>query len=560
MKFGWLTLAHSPAPEHDQREIFEQLDQACLAENLGFDGVWLTEHNFTGESVYSDPIPFAAALAMRTSRIRIGFAVIQMALAPSGAAGDTAVAARQSQSKGRLDIGVGRGSIFNEYEFVGYGLSSDDARERMAEALEIMTRAWTDTPLDHKGRFYTLSLPELSPVPVQKPHPPIWHSVVTPPSFEACGTRGCAHPDRAVANRPHRRPPGPLRQGAMPRVASMRPRSASGCDRRRCGDGSMSARAAPRPKTRSPRHCCHTRQHMSHARSAFNPPDFAIPSAMLNPWTDTVVPDEEGIRFAMTNGTIVGSVEDVAEQIAELKRRRRRTRAGADELRLHGPRSRSRPRCAGSARRSCRSFTDRNASCPPKRAPRTERDEERQCHARFRPSLRSCHVRDRQELAHEDRRGNAGRAGQDGLFADPQIGRRLFVRRVRRQPAPWWPRDRTCRSISARCRMPFVPSCSALATTCTMAMCSFTTTPISAAAICPTSMSSAPPSSTAACLATRVCSAHWPDVGSATPGSYGAVTEIYGEGLRLPPVRLVSQGANERRPRAGHPRQRAHAR
>src|SRR5215204_4036374 len=37
--------------------------------------------------------------------------------------------------------------------------------------------------------------------------------------------------------------------------------------------------------------------------------------------------------------------------------------------------------------------------------------------------------------------------------------------------------------------------------------------------------------------------AHWPDVGSATPGSYGAVTEIYGEGLRLPPLRLMSKGA-----------------
>src|SRR5437867_9401029 len=37
--------------------------------------------------------------------------------------------------------------------------------------------------------------------------------------------------------------------------------------------------------------------------------------------------------------------------------------------------------------------------------------------------------------------------------------------------------------------------------------------------------------------------AHWPDVGSATPGSYGAVTEIYGEGLRLPPLRLISRGA-----------------
>ncbi|HEX2215455.1 MAG TPA: hydantoinase B/oxoprolinase family protein, partial [Xanthobacteraceae bacterium] len=36
--------------------------------------------------------------------------------------------------------------------------------------------------------------------------------------------------------------------------------------------------------------------------------------------------------------------------------------------------------------------------------------------------------------------------------------------------------------------------------------------------------------------------AHWPDVGSGTPGSYGAVTEIFGEGLRLPPLRLISRG------------------
>src|SRR5499426_2279048 len=43
-------------------------------------------------------------------------------------------------------------------------------------------------------------------------------------------------------------------------------------------------------------------------------------------------------------------------------------------------------------------------------------------------------------------------------------------------------------------------------------------------------------------LAYACLRAHWPDVGSATPGSYGAVTEIYGEGLRLPPLRLVSRG------------------
>ena len=54
--------------------------------------------------------------------------------------------------------------------------------------------------------------------------------------------------------------------------------------------------------------------------------------------------------------------------------------------------------------------------------------------------------------------------------------------------------------------------------------------------------------------------AHWPDVGSATPGSYGAVTEIFGEGLRMPPLRLVSRGRHQCRPREGHPGERPHAR
>src|SRR3974390_1262319 len=158
MKFGWLTLAHSPTRADDARGIFEQLEQAQLAEQDGFDGVWLTEHNFKGDSVYVDPIPFAAALAMRTQRIRIGFAVIQMALRhPVRLA--TQLSLLDNLAGGRVDIGVGRGTIFNEYEFVGYGLRSDDARERMTEALDVMQRAWTTAPLHHKGKYFKLRLP-----------------------------------------------------------------------------------------------------------------------------------------------------------------------------------------------------------------------------------------------------------------------------------------------------------------------------------------------------------------------------------------------------------------
>ena len=161
MQFGWLTLAHSPSPEPTPRHL-RAARAGRLAEEVGFDGVWLTEHNFTGESVYCGPDTVRRALAMRTQRIRIGFAVIQMALRhPVRLA--TQLSLLDNLSGGRLDIGVGRGTIFNEYEFVGYGLRSDDARERMAESLDLMTRAWTATPFDHKGKYFQLSLPGLRP-------------------------------------------------------------------------------------------------------------------------------------------------------------------------------------------------------------------------------------------------------------------------------------------------------------------------------------------------------------------------------------------------------------
>ena len=67
MKFGWLTLALSPSPEEDAQRIDDQIAQVCLAEHLGFHDVWLTEHYFTGESVYNDAILFASALAMRSN-------------------------------------------------------------------------------------------------------------------------------------------------------------------------------------------------------------------------------------------------------------------------------------------------------------------------------------------------------------------------------------------------------------------------------------------------------------------------------------------------------------
>ena len=317
MRFGWLTLAHSPSPQDDTRAIFEQLEQATFAEATGFHGVWLTEHNFTGESVYADPIPFAAALAMRTERIRIGFAVIQMALRqPVRLA--TQLSLLDNLTRGRLDIGVGRGSIFNEYEFIGYGLRSDDSRERMAEALDVMTKAWTATPLDHKGKYFTASLPELRPVPVQRPHPPIWHSVASAASFRLCGEKGV--PILTVRL--------PLAQIGVRLSEYAQGLGASGLDdaaqKRLLRDAAIwrwvyvgESRAAAEDELVAA--LVKTRQHMNHARHDLNPADFRVDPALLNPWTDPSHSDEDGIRFALRSGTLIGTARDVAEQVAELR-------------------------------------------------------------------------------------------------------------------------------------------------------------------------------------------------------------------------------------------------
>jgi alkanesulfonate monooxygenase SsuD/methylene tetrahydromethanopterin reductase-like flavin-dependent oxidoreductase (luciferase family) len=95
------------------RRPHRQIAQICFAERLGFGDVWLTEHYFTGESVYSDALLFASAIAMRTERIRIGFAVLQL---PFHQPVQLAVrlALLDNLSQGRIDVGVGKGTIYNE--------------------------------------------------------------------------------------------------------------------------------------------------------------------------------------------------------------------------------------------------------------------------------------------------------------------------------------------------------------------------------------------------------------------------------------------------------------
>jgi len=317
MRLGWLTLGLSPSSDGDYAAIHEQLAQACFAETAGFDGIWLTEHNFTGESVYCDPIPFASMVAARTSRIRLGFAVIQLALRhPIRLA--TELALLDNLSGGRVDVGVGHGTNYNEYEFVGYGLRSDDSRERMAETLEVMIRAWTEAPLVHQGKFYQLSLPELRPRPRQRPHPPIWRAVSSAGSVRECGRLGAPI---LMARIPLARVPERL---TLYEAGLADSSLDAGAQRSLRGLAAVwrfvhVAESQAQAEDELTTALLRTRHHMIHARATHNPVDFHVDDSRVNPWNDPGVSDEDGARYSLTTASLYGTAQRVAEQLAEIR-------------------------------------------------------------------------------------------------------------------------------------------------------------------------------------------------------------------------------------------------
>src|SRR5688500_10739029 len=107
------------------------LDQVALADELGYDSVWLTEHHFDpyGGTI-PNPAVFGAAIAQRTRRIRIGVAVAVLPLHdPLLLAEDYAML--DVLSHGRLELGVGRGSV--QAEFRELGVPTDESAEVMVE-------------------------------------------------------------------------------------------------------------------------------------------------------------------------------------------------------------------------------------------------------------------------------------------------------------------------------------------------------------------------------------------------------------------------------------------
>ncbi len=189
MRFSNFLFPDSMSAADDGRVIDETLQEARLTDALGFDTIWLAEHHFDGIVAYVDPVAFAAALAVATTKARIGFAVAQMALHHPIRLAEQ-VALIDHIGKGRLIVGLGRGTAYNIYDYQGYGIDHTEAQARFEEAEAIMFQAWTGKPVEHHGRFFDLKLPELRPAVFTKPHPYVIRAAATEHGMLEIARRG----------------------------------------------------------------------------------------------------------------------------------------------------------------------------------------------------------------------------------------------------------------------------------------------------------------------------------------------------------------------------------
>ena len=154
------------------------VEQAVLADELGFDHIWFSEHHFLEDGYLPAFQPLAGAIAARTSQIRISNDIALLPLYhPVRLAEELAVL--DHISNGRMEFGIGMGYVPKEFEAFGVPLKN---RVSMTdEAIEILRLAWKDEPFSFKGKRYELSNINVYPKPVQPLGPPLWIAAMKEP-------------------------------------------------------------------------------------------------------------------------------------------------------------------------------------------------------------------------------------------------------------------------------------------------------------------------------------------------------------------------------------------
>jgi probable F420-dependent oxidoreductase len=185
MKFGLrIPLLHDAGA----RDPYHQTYTLCqAAEEAGFDFVSLTHHSFSPECQTSAPFVVLAAIAARTTTLRLATVIYVLPIYHPVAVAEQ-VATLDMISSGRVIFGVGIG--YRDYEYEGFGINPRHRGARADEALAIIRNGWSTGRFNHQGKHFQIPDLPAVPMPVQKPHPPIWVGGLSDPALKRAATLG----------------------------------------------------------------------------------------------------------------------------------------------------------------------------------------------------------------------------------------------------------------------------------------------------------------------------------------------------------------------------------
>jgi alkanesulfonate monooxygenase SsuD/methylene tetrahydromethanopterin reductase-like flavin-dependent oxidoreductase (luciferase family) len=166
------------------------IEQAELADKVGFHAFWTVEHHFLEEfSHCSNPEVLYGAVAARTKNLRLGYGV-RLCPKPYNHPVRSAESAAVLDliSDGRVDFGTGRSATRPEIE--GFGIDPHQTRDMWQEALRHIIGCWTHDEYEFEGEHWSMPKRRVLPKPLQKPHPPVWGATGSPETHRVMGEMG----------------------------------------------------------------------------------------------------------------------------------------------------------------------------------------------------------------------------------------------------------------------------------------------------------------------------------------------------------------------------------
>jgi alkanesulfonate monooxygenase SsuD/methylene tetrahydromethanopterin reductase-like flavin-dependent oxidoreductase (luciferase family) len=162
-----------------------QILEAC--DRAGFYSYHLAEHHGTPLGLAPSPAVFLAAAAQRTSRLRLGALVFTLSLYHPLRILDE-ICMLDHLSKGRLDVGIGRGISPIELGFFGVDPAASPAI--FQEITEILLQGFTSDVINHRGKHFNFENVPVELHPLQRPMPPLWYGLGRPESLDWVAQRG----------------------------------------------------------------------------------------------------------------------------------------------------------------------------------------------------------------------------------------------------------------------------------------------------------------------------------------------------------------------------------